>query len=197
MPYVDASKNLMLDQLAANAVFVSLHTAFPGLTGADEVSGGSYARHAITWNTASAGNLDSSNTPVIPVPAGATVEWIGYFSLVTIGVYYGYSPLNAAPFFYTVDTTGDTIDKVAHGLVNDNQVVFYGGSVPGGLVEGTIFFVVNATSNDFQVAATQGGSAIVLTSTGDFNTRASIIVPETFAAAGNLTISDADLDLNL
>lgn len=204
MPYTTAAKNEMIDALAgvaatSNVDFVSLHTAFPGNgpTASNEVSGGSYARQSITWNVAASGLITASNTPVVPVPVSTTVAWLGYFTLVTAGVYLAYSPLNANPLFYTVNTTTEVFTSLAHGLVDTDQVVFYGGAVPGGLVEGTIYFVISATTDTFQVSATEGGGAIDITSAGDFNTRVSIIVPETFASAGDLTISSATLDLNL
>ena len=90
MPLNNTAKNAMLDNLATLIGFVSLHTADPGGTGANEATGGSpaYARKAITWNSASAGNLDSSNQPVFDVPAG-TYTHVGFNSLVTAGTWYG------------------------------------------------------------------------------------------------------------
>jgi len=93
MPYSTLGKNAMLDALGALAVFVSLHSADPGDNGANEhsTSGGSpvYARKAITWNPANAGSKDDSNVPVFDVPAGRTVLYVGFWSLVTGGVFYG------------------------------------------------------------------------------------------------------------
>lgn len=91
MPYSTTGKNAMLNYLAGVAVFASLHTAIPGDTGASEVTGGSpaYARKAITWNAAVAGSLDSSNAPVFDVPASTTVSFVGFWSAVTLGVFYG------------------------------------------------------------------------------------------------------------
>jgi len=91
MPYSTLGKNAMLNALGALAVFASLHSADPGDNGASELSGGSpaYARKAITWNAAASGSLDDSNVPVFDVPAGATVSFVGFWSLVTGGVFYG------------------------------------------------------------------------------------------------------------
>ena len=74
---------------------------------------------------------------------------------------------------------------------------FFNGSVPGGLVEGTIVQILAATTDTFQVEPEGGGGAINITSEGASTVRISIILPETFGAAGTLTISDADLSLNL
>lgn len=91
MGLTNAAKNAMLDHLAGLAVYASLHSADPGSTGTNELTGGSpaYARKAITWNAASAGNLDDSNAPVFDVPAGSTVSHFGLWSAVSGGTFYG------------------------------------------------------------------------------------------------------------
>lgn len=82
--------NAMLDQLGTLIGWVSLHTDAVGGGDANEVSGGTpaYARKAITWNSAAAGNLDSSNQPAFDVPAG-TIQRVGFYSASTAGTYYG------------------------------------------------------------------------------------------------------------
>jgi hypothetical protein len=60
--------------------FVSLHTADPGTTGASEVSGGSYARVAVTWGTPSSGVVANTNQLTINVPASTTVTYFGVWS---------------------------------------------------------------------------------------------------------------------
>jgi hypothetical protein len=91
MGYSTNAKNSMLDHLGTEAVYASLHSADPGDTGTNELSGGSpaYARKAITWNAAAAGSMDDSNVPVFDVPAGATVLYVGLWSAVTSGTFYG------------------------------------------------------------------------------------------------------------
>lgn len=86
----DTAKNLMLDALAAAAIYVSLHTADPGATGTSEATGGSpaYARKSITWGAAATGSVAASNQPVFDVPAG-TYTHVGFWSAVTAGTFYG------------------------------------------------------------------------------------------------------------
>jgi hypothetical protein len=67
----------MLDAAAARAVTASLHTSDGGGTGADEVTGGTYARQSITWNPATGGVLDAASTFTFDVPGGFTVRWLG------------------------------------------------------------------------------------------------------------------------
>lgn len=94
------AKNVMLDELATVAVYASLHSGDPSTTGANEISGGSpaYARKAITWNSAAAGSLDSSNAPVFNVPTGVTVAYVGFWSAVTAGTFYGYADVTDKVF---------------------------------------------------------------------------------------------------
>lgn len=91
MPLNDTAKNLMLDALAAVAVYASVHNNDPSTNGANEISGGSpaYARKAITWNSASSHNLDNNANPAFDIPAGTTVKYIGLWSASSGGTFYG------------------------------------------------------------------------------------------------------------
>lgn len=197
--FVDSALNDMLDSLAARLDEVSLHSAFSA-SGANEVTGGSYARQAITWNAAASGALDSSNQPSFSVPSGQTVAWIGYWSTsespdVFMGMTTNRQSGDVGPTKYVVDTGNDTIEAPAHGFSNDDRVAFWGGTPPGGLTEGTHYWVVNATTDDFQVASSQGGSpGIDLTSQGDVDVRCAQVRIETFAADGTFNLTDADVD---
>ena len=92
MELMEALAHSMLNAVKGTApavqiTHVSLHSGFPGTTGANEISGGSpaYARQSITWNNAAARNLDSSNTPALDVPASTEVQYIGFWSAATGG----------------------------------------------------------------------------------------------------------------
>ena len=80
--YDITARNAMLDALAAVCTRVALHTADPGAANSAtaEVAGGTYARQAISWNAATGGAIDSSNTPVFNVPAGTTVTWVSFWN---------------------------------------------------------------------------------------------------------------------
>src|SRR5437870_8328943 len=93
----NTAKNLMLDALGAVIGYVSLHTASPGTTGTNEVTGGSpaYARKAVTWNAASGADLDNNANPVFDVPAGTTITHYGLWSASTGGTFYGGDALSA------------------------------------------------------------------------------------------------------
>lgn len=83
--------NAMLDALGALITHLSLHTDVVGSGSGNEVTGGSpaYARKSVTWNAASGGNLDNSNTSVFDVPASTTIRRVGFFSASSGGTYYG------------------------------------------------------------------------------------------------------------
>ena len=96
MPFTNTAKNSMLDGLPA--LYVSAHTAAPGETGLSEVSGGSYARVAVTFNAAATGNLDSSNAPVLNIPAGTTVTHVGVWDAATAGNFMGWHDITDEAF---------------------------------------------------------------------------------------------------
>lgn len=197
MPFVSASRNAMLDALGALVTYCGLHTAYPSTSGANEATGGSpaYARKAKTWNAASSGAMDDSNTCAFDVPAG-TYRWVGFWSASSAGTFYGYAPLGGyVANRYTFVAGTDVFTVTAHGYSDTDQIVFFNGTCPTGLTEGTVYFVRDATTDTFKVAATSGGSAIDVSGTPAASSRVSKIVPETFAAQGTLTITDADLDL--
>lgn len=69
-----------------------------------------------------------------------------------------------------VSTGGDTITETAHGMSNGTPVMFESSAephtLPAPLVPGTVYFVVGAATDTFQVASTIGGSAINITTQG-------------------------------
>ena len=77
MALSNALFDTMLDAAAERATTASLHTADPGSNGASEVTGGSYARQAVTWQSASGGAVEASATISFPVPGGTTVTHLG------------------------------------------------------------------------------------------------------------------------
>jgi hypothetical protein len=133
-------------------------------TAGTEVAGGSYGRQTIAASAASTTSGTSSKansgTPSFTaMPATEVQGWEIWDSAGTARKWRGLcSPQSA-----TAQDTGDTITKTAHGLVNGDRVVFQDGYVPAGLSAATTYFVVNKTTNTFQVAATAGGSAIAIT----------------------------------
>ena len=69
----------------------------------------------------------------------------------------------------TASAAGGYVECEGHGLIADAQVILrseIGGSLPGGLVAGVTYFAIVVSESRIQLAATAGGSAIVLTTDG-------------------------------
>lgn len=198
MPFTTTAKNAMLDALRVLMTHTSLHSSFPGSTGLNEITGGSYARQATSYNAAAAGETALTAAELFDVPAGSTVAWIGAWGALSGGTFYAYAPNGSTGVFdFTADATTDIITAPAHGFANGDTVTFYGGTPPGGLTEGTVYFVRDVTTDTFKVAATNGGAAINLTSVGSQLCVVSKIVTETFAAAGQVNVTTFSHNLNL
>ena len=105
---------------------------------------------------------------------------------------------NTVEAITAVDTAANTLTSNSHAFSNGDRVYISstGGSVPGGLAKDTLYFVVGSTTNNFQLSATEGGSAISLTDTGS----GTIQVAHTlYLKAGNngaVTIDGVTLNVN-
>ncbi len=82
----------------------------------------------------------------------------------------GYNATGVAhSFYYNRDNpTKNTVFATAHGLSDNTEVVYQvgGGTSVGGLVNGTTYFVRDASTDRFRLTASQAGSAINFTSVG-------------------------------
>jgi hypothetical protein len=87
-----------------------------------------------------------------------------------------------------VNTTTNVITSNAHGLVNGAELNYsnQGGTSITGLTSGNDYFVVNKTTNTFQLALTSGGDPIDLTGTGNNS--------QTFASTGQLDLTGTGND---
>ncbi len=69
--------------------------------------------------------------------------------------------------FTTNFVTDDKLAAIAHGLSNDDRVtVSTTGTLPAGLDSSTVYHVVNAATDDFEVSPAQGGAATDITGDG-------------------------------
>lgn len=78
--------------------------------------------------------------------------------------------LPAAPRTGTASASGDYIEHDGHGLADGAEVLFRappGAELPGGLIEGPTYYAIVVSPSRFQVAATEGGPAIDITSAGE------------------------------
>lgn len=193
MPLSVLSADAILDWWGTNkALFGSLHSAFSA-TGANELSGGSYARKAFTWATAATETKNLSGTPYTwNVPGSSTVAWIGFYDALTGGNFQGMTPAgNASMYAYAAPASTSTLLAPGSTYSANQQVVVLptGGSVtPGGLTVGQIYFVKSPSGDSFQLSATSGpGAAVTLSADG--SGLVSLITPEVFGSAGTFTLT--------
>lgn len=179
-----SAKNGGLSGMVPN--YASLHTDFPGVVGANECSGGGYAQQAISISAPSGGQMTLLASVVFNV-SSQTVRWIGYWS----GTTYLYCAPNggAVPKNFTALPSTDFVVCPGHGYASGATVAFFNGTPPGGLTEGTIYYVSNPTTDQFQVSATLGGSVIDLTAASSFGCVVCAITETVHAASGQHTLS--------
>lgn len=192
----DARAPAILDTEFAALDKLSLHSAF-SVAGANELAGGSYARQTITYAAAAARSKATSGNIDVPVPAGSTVAFIGVWNSAGT-VFRGMYPNGGTERSFQVDLTNNRIYCEGHGMANDQRVVFTGVNVPAGLAAGTPYYVVGVTAGDpdyFQVAATQGGAAIDITSQASADARLSNIILETYGADGTHRVTSLSVGM--
>lgn len=104
--------------------------------------------------TASAGSVLDFNTNRIYVHNGNS----------TTHQYWVYNTLNNPTYTsnsVTVNVASPgVVTQTAHGYAVNDPVVFTAGTLPTGLVVGTVYFVRNPTANTFELSATSGGASI-------------------------------------
>jgi hypothetical protein len=185
-------------------VHMALYSASPGETGGGtELTGGAYARQAITNNATNfpAGNPKSNGTAItFPV---ATANWARAYSWGLLDaasggtlLYYG-GLINAEMTGYA-DSTANTITRPAHGLANGTILRVFGlgsAALPTPLALDTQYFVVATATNTFQLSTTSGGAALSITAAGflEFAVDRSIVISsggQASFAAGQLVIAE-------
>lgn len=101
MAFTEAALNPAVDAITDLVTHVSLHTADPSTTGANEVAGGSpaYARQAVTYAAADNGQAAIEAVEEFNVPGSTTVTHFGLWSASTSGTFYGGFALSASETF--------------------------------------------------------------------------------------------------
>lgn len=104
MAYTSTADTTAITAVKNAATFISLHTADPGTTGTSEVSGGTYARVAVTWGTVTSGSVSSTAAAVINVPAATTITHWGLWTASTGPTFYYGGTLTASETFGSAGT---------------------------------------------------------------------------------------------
>lgn len=135
----------------------------------------------ISWNNGYTPLSASSTTitattafqPFLKVPTGTLTAGQWFFAIAddTIdGVTHSNDTLNLNLTGCTVDASTDKVTKTAHGLTNNTAVLFYDVGASS-LTKGRTYWVVNKTTDDFQLSLTRAGSAIDITASGTVSLR--------------------------
>ena len=137
------------------------------------------------------------------IPANTTVVAYGGHSALTAGTYYCSFPHNGTASksgvgtVVAADVIANTITSSAHTLVNTDRIfVFnvFGQTLPAGLAEGVLYFVVGVAADMFSVSLTSGGAAVDITAAGEVAFMH--CVPEPYASQATLTVSVGALDID-
>jgi hypothetical protein len=175
----------LADNAAASPLtnlFVALHTAWPGLAGdqtTNEVSYTGYARVSVARTSGGWTVTGLAVSPVAAVTFGQmTAGTGGLVTHATVGaVTSGASKVfdcfvlgtRLGAFSGKVSGNTITIPQLSGLAVNDRVVMHSvdGSSLPGGVTEGTSYFVISVSTDDITVSTTQGGASITISSAGD------------------------------
>ncbi len=109
----------------------------------------------------------------LEVPTGTLTAGQWFFAIAddTIdGVTHSNDTLNLNLTGCTVDSGTDKVTKTAHGLTDNTAIMFYDVGATD-LTKGRTYWVINKTTNDFQISTTRAGSAVNITSSGTVSVR--------------------------
>lgn len=103
-----------------------------------------------------------------------TVDWgdgsapVNYTASTVATYNYSYSAsgLNDTNGPVTFQDSGDTVTRASHGYHDGHTVSFYSITTTTGISIGVNYYVINATTNTFQLSLTPAGSAVTLTTDG-------------------------------
>ena len=136
------------------------------------------------------------------ITSASPITHVGLWDASTVGNFLWAGPIGTPKFLpFTAANTGDLFTAFAHGLVNGasgdmiDLVDIFDGVLPTGSTEYTNYFVVGGGTDTFQIAATQNGTAIVITTDGGGMLRR--IQPKTTNAGDTVSIAIAALALLL
>jgi hypothetical protein len=162
--------NCKFSKDALETIFANLGTAFAGATRTITITNNWGAPTPVSLTgTPAAGSTTITMANTTGLSAGMQVT--GTNTSLTTG--------RAVTFI----DAGDLVNLTAHGLSDGDEVAFSVITTTTGIVINTIYFVVNAAADNFQVASTLGGSALPLTTNGSgtvkYNSTIVSIVPNT------------------
>ncbi len=96
LPAAQANAAIAAMFVPSTTYYGSLHTASPSTTGANEVTGGSYARQAAAFGSASSGVEATTNAQNWTSMPAVTVAYFGFWTAATAGTWDGGGPLTSS-----------------------------------------------------------------------------------------------------
>jgi hypothetical protein len=189
MSWPVATKNNFLN--GQTFTHASLHTGFPGATGANEVTGGApaYARKSIVVNTSSGGIRALNALVAFDVPA-CTARFFGYWNGSTFAAYAACG--RGIPKNFVTAPATDLIISPSHGWSDGQKITFVYGTAPGGLSAGTVYYVRDQSTDSFKVAATLGGVAMNISSGASIGCFVVSIVETVYASQDTHTLDETN-----
>ena len=168
-------------------IFVAAHTADPGTAGDQTTSEAAYTGYVRGTVARTTGGWTVNVTPPVSVSPVANVS----FGACTAGsstithwssgkVLSGASPVfhrgvfgsRLGAFSAVVAGNAITVPQLAALLAVNDRIAFYAlasgtSGLPGGVTEGTVYYVITVSTDVITVSTTQGGSSITLSTAGD------------------------------
>ena len=128
-----------------------------------------------------------------------TIYFAGLWDSLTTGNFLCAIPLGAGARVYAAaDESTDVLTAMAHGFSTNDRVMVrasVAGTLPTGLSETTIYHVVTATTDTFQLSLTQGGGAVNFTTDG--NVIAYQVEPRTVNSGDTVQFPTTNVALSL
>ncbi len=161
-------------------IFIAAHTADPGAAGTQATSEAAYtgyARATVARTTggfttaagvlslvadASFGACTAGTSTLTHWSTGVAVS--GATKILDRGVFGS----RQGPF--TAVVAGNAITIPAHTMIVNDRVCFYqvaGSTLPTGIADGTVYFVITVSGDVITASTTQGGGAVTLSAAGD------------------------------
>lgn len=161
-------------------IFIAAHTADPFAAGTQSTSEAAFTGYARATVARTTGGFTCANgvvTLVADASFGACTAGTATVTHWSTGVavsgatkvlHRGVFGSRQGPF--TAVVSGNAITVPGHTMIVGDRVAFYqpsGTTIPGGVTEGTVYFVVSVTGDVITVSLTSGGASITISSAGD------------------------------
>lgn len=185
--------NSRLDQIAINEVIENLGTPSASQTLTISNTPGAVRNATISRScTTTVGSTTVSNANTTGITVGMQLTGTGISDARSV----------------TFQDTGDTVTLASHGLSNGKRVSFPAITSTTGISVYTLYYVVNATTDTFQLSLTQGGAPIALTTNGTgtmiyqtlvtaINPNVSVTIDVPASANGTVSLSYRNLNTQI